>query len=361
MRPLPKISIASITKNFYNGTTAEQLNKAFQTTQHLRREKDRLYSKKIKKVFLTNSTLINYTTNPTTDSFSNRKMNTSLGEMKTYTQRTPNHSQCISQEMLEKIKNNMLLQESDKLLQKTVEYIVNNHFNEYQDFFLNNKTLANTKEKEEEKSFNCKNLLLQCPKHQGIYTKEYYAILNKHLNDITNNINVLDNVLKKDQLTSLEKTLKDLNIVSYNMKDDVSIDKDFEKFLNSDEINNILDIYKGKYLKKLSEIKNINEMKTKKESFYIYTLIINVLSSLFKENNEQASLLYKLFKMYSGKQEQKWLNVINKVKKKEEYYMGLTREILIHKNKEVKNIEEISNLLINQADTKTESERIEMI
>ena len=48
-------------------------------------------------------------------------------------------------------------------------------------------------------------------------------------------------------------------------------------------------------------------------------------------------------------------------KKKEEYYMGLTREILIHKNKEVKNIEEISNLLINQADTKTESERIEMI
>ena len=172
---------------------------------------------------------------------------------------------------------------------------------------------------------------------------------------------MLDNVLKKDQLTSLEKTLKDLNIVSYNMKDDVSIDKDFEKFLNSDEINNILDIYKGKYLKKLSEIKNINEMKTKKESFYIYTLIINVLSSLFKENNEQASLLYKLFKMYSGKQEQKWLNVINKVKKKEEYYMGLTREILIHKNKEVKNIEEISNLLINQADTKTESERIEMI
>ena len=51
-------------------------------------------------------------------------------------------------------------------------------------------------------------------------------------------------------------------------------------------------------------------MKTKKESFCIYTLIINVLSSLFKENNEQASLLYKLFKMYSGKQEQKWLNVI---------------------------------------------------
>ena len=97
VRPLPKISIDSITKNFYNGTTAEQLNKAFQTTQHLRREKDRLYSKKIKKVFLTNSTLINYTTNPTTDSFSNRKMNTSLGEMKTYTQRTPNHSQCISQ------------------------------------------------------------------------------------------------------------------------------------------------------------------------------------------------------------------------------------------------------------------------
>ena len=95
VRPLPKISIASITKNFYNGTTAEQLNKAFQTTQHLRREKDRLYSKKIK--------------------------------------------------------NNMLLQESDKLLQKTVEYIMNNHFNEYQDFFLNNKTLANTKEKEEEK------------------------------------------------------------------------------------------------------------------------------------------------------------------------------------------------------------------
>ena len=41
--------------------------------------------------------------------------------------------------------------------------------------------------------------------------------------------------------------------------------------------------------------------------------------------------------------------------------MGLTREILIHKNKEVKNIEEISNLLINHADTKTESERIEMI
>ena len=71
VRPLPKISIASITKNFYNGTTAEQLNKAFQTTQHLRREKDRLYSKKIKKVFLTNYTLINYTTNPTTDSFSN--------------------------------------------------------------------------------------------------------------------------------------------------------------------------------------------------------------------------------------------------------------------------------------------------
>ena len=62
-------------------------------------------------------------------------MNTSLGEMKTYNQRTPNHSQCISQEMLEKIKNNMLLQESDKLLQKTVEYIMNNHFNEYQDFF----------------------------------------------------------------------------------------------------------------------------------------------------------------------------------------------------------------------------------
>ena len=87
VRPLPKISIASITKNFYNGTTAEQLNKAFQTTQHLRTEKDRLYSKKIKKVFLTNSTLINYTTNPTTDSFSNRKMNTSLGEMKTYTKR----------------------------------------------------------------------------------------------------------------------------------------------------------------------------------------------------------------------------------------------------------------------------------
>ena len=98
---------------------------------------------------------------------------------------------------------------------------------------------------------------------------------------------MLDNVLKKDQLTSLEKTLKDLNIVSYNMKDDVSIDKDFEKFLNSDEINNILDIYKGKYLKKLSEIKNINEMKTKKESFYIYTLIINVLSSLFKKNNDK--------------------------------------------------------------------------
>ena len=39
VRPLPKISIDSITKNFYNGTTAEQLNKAFQTTQHLEEKK----------------------------------------------------------------------------------------------------------------------------------------------------------------------------------------------------------------------------------------------------------------------------------------------------------------------------------
>lgn len=84
----------------------------------------------------------------------------------------------------------------------------------------------------------------------------------------------------------------------------------------------------------------------------MYLVFIQILSEISSECKERGILLYKFFKIYFVKQEQKWINEVKKLKEKIKYYKQLCKNIMQLKNEKIHKIEEINEILFTKILTK---------
>ena len=144
--------------------------------------------------------------------------------------------------------------------------------------------------------------------------------------------------------------------VEKKINSELVFDEEIFSLMDETTINSIKELVKKRIFEsdefKLNENEVIKEKNESKEKFLVLFLVfIQILAEISTEDKSRAVLLYKFFKYYFLEQDKKWIIQLKEMKSKVKYYKTLAKIIIQQKNKHLKHIEEISEVLVSNRPT----------
>lgn len=166
-----------------------------------------------------------------------------------------------------------------------------------------------------------------------------------------------------EDIFNIEKTTNKTKYTKFNVNNkaksnsqeqiysEVIFDEELINMMDEGTISSIKELVRKKIFEnedfKKSQSEIINSKNELKEKFLVlFVMFIQILAEVSAEDKSRAVLLYKFFKHYFIEQDKKWITTIKEMKSRVKYYKTLCKIIIQQKNKHLKHIEEISEVLV---------------
>ena len=252
------------------------------------------------------------------------------------------------------------IKESKNIIIKGCSYIIENSFIEKSDLIFNiiepettllNEDLDKESKIKEKEHFNFNELLKNYKDNNNFPQKrEIYNIISNYLNLLIDGDIEIETLIPKNIMKKFNQKLI-ANGHLFDLKyDKLIFDPDIENLFDRKTKDTIMQLFKKKYLLSLNDMKKENKenyYKSCKRYLILYFIFLQELSDISREFKEKSILLYKLFVHFLAEQDKKWINVINKMKEKINYYKNLSKTLLSQKNNNTQNIEDLTTILFS--------------
>ena len=252
------------------------------------------------------------------------------------------------------------IKESKNIIIKGCSYIIENSLIEKSDLIFNiiepettllNEDLDKESKIKEKEHFNFNELLKNYKDNNNFPQKrEIYNIISNYLNLLIDGDIEIETLIPKNIMKKFNQKLI-ANGHLFDLKyDKLIFDPDIENLFDRKTKDTIMQLFKKKYLLSLNDIKKENKenyYKSCKRYLILYFIFLQELSDISREFKEKSILLYKLFVHFLAEQDKKWINVINKMKEKINYYKNLSKTLLSQKNNNTQNIEDLTTILFS--------------
>ena len=252
------------------------------------------------------------------------------------------------------------IKESKNIIIKGCSYIIENSLIEKSDLIFNiiepettllNEDLDKESKIKEKENFNFNELLKNYKDNNNFPQKrEIYNIISNYLNLLIDGDIEIETLIPKNIMKKFNQKLI-ANGHLFDLKyDKLIFDPDIENLFDRKTKDTIMQLFKKKYLLSLNDMKKENKenyYKSCKRYLILYFIFLQELSDISREFKEKSILLYKLFVHFLAEQDKKWINVINKMKEKINYYKNLSKTLLSQKNNNTQNIEDLTTILFS--------------
>ena len=252
------------------------------------------------------------------------------------------------------------IKESKNIIIKGCSYIIENSLIEKSDLIFNiiepettllNEDLDKESKIKEKENFNFNELLKNYKDNNNFPQKrEIYNIISNYLNLLIDGDIEIETLIPKNIMKKFNQKLI-ANGHLFDLKyDKLIFDPDIENLFDRKTKDTIMQLFKKKYLLSLNDMKKENKenyYKSCKRYLILFFIFLQELSDISREFKEKSILLYKLFVHFLAEQDKKWINVINKMKEKINYYKNLSKTLLSQKNNNTQNIEDLTTILFS--------------
>lgn len=252
------------------------------------------------------------------------------------------------------LQTNVLSENSNNLFSDThIKNMIMNESNEKKDFPLNihsDQIKYNSSFLEEK--------LNELPKSK-LSNKNSRIILGNLYEALLEKKESIHNLLEPEIRKKLENSLLSIG-QSYSIKssqnnsmfNEIFYDRELMNMMDDQTLLSIKELVKKKILEneefKKDEASIIKSKQDLSQKFLVlFSIFIQILAEISTEDKTKAILLYKFFKHYFVEQDKKWITILNEMKSKVKYYKTLSKIIIQQKNKHLKQIEEISEVLVS--------------